>query len=144
MSASIDFYDSFKELIADGTIDLDTHTFKLLLLTDGYTFDATDVVKTDLGATEHANQDSPGYQTGGKALSDVTWGQISGTATFNATDVEWTATGDSIVAKYAVLYDDDASDSLVLCVTLDSSAVTVTAGNTLTVQWNESGIFTLA
>lgn len=143
MAASISFYDSMKEYLADGTIDLDTHTFKLLLATDGYTFDATDVTKANLGAVEHANQ--YGYTTGGATLGSVTWGQTGGTATFDGADVTWTASGGSIVAKYAILYDDTAAnDELVLCVTLDASAVTVTTGNTLTVQWSGSGIFTLA
>lgn len=41
MAATITFYNSFKEYIADGTIDLDTDTFKVTLHTSSYTPSAT-------------------------------------------------------------------------------------------------------
>jgi hypothetical protein len=44
-----------------------------------------------------------------------------------------------------VIYDDTSSGDLLLCYcVLDSSDVTVTDGNDLTIQIHASGIFTLA
>jgi hypothetical protein len=58
-------------------------------------------------------------------------------------DAVWTAAGGSITARFAVLYEV-AGDVLCYCL-LDSTPADVTAtdGNTLTVAFNASGIFTL-
>lgn len=145
MAASFTFYNSFKEYMADGTIDLDTHTFKLLLTSSSYTPNAsTHTVKADVtNELSTAN----GYTAGGATLTTVTWNRSGGTVTFDADNVVWTASGGSIVARYAVLYDDTAaSDELVGYVLLDTTPadVTTTSGNTLTIAWNASGIFTLS
>jgi len=143
MAASLTFYNSFREYVADGTIDLDTHTFKVMLVASGYTPSTAHTVKADVtNELSTAN----GYTAGGATLGSVTWGHSGGTATFDATDTVWTASGGSIVARYAVIYDDTAaSDELVCYILLDTTPadVTTTAGNTLTLQWNGSGIFTI-
>jgi hypothetical protein len=144
MAASITFYQSFREFIADGTIDLDSHSFKVMLTTSSYTPNAgTHTVAADVtNELSTAN----GYTAGGATLGTVTWSRSGGTVTFDAADVVWTASGGSIVARYAVIYDDTAaSDELVAYILLDTSPadVTATAGNTLTLAWNASGIFTL-
>jgi hypothetical protein len=143
MAASITFYNSFREFVADGTIDLDTHTFKVMLVSSSYTFSAAHTVKTDItNELSTAN----GYTAGGATLTSVTWGHSGGTATFDAADTVWSASGGSITARRAVIYDDTAaSDELVASVLLDTTPADVTAtdGNTLTLQWNASGIFTI-
>ena len=145
MAASITLFNAFRESLGDGTIDLDTHTFKVLLLATGAAAPvATNSVKTDLGS-EHANAN--GYTTGGATLASVTWNRSGGTVTFDAADTTWTASGGSIVSRYAVIYDDTATnDDLVAFVLLDTTPadVTTTTGNTLTLQWNASGIFALS
>jgi len=143
MAASLTFYNSFREYVADGTIDLDTHTFKVMLVASGYTPSTAHTVKSDVtNELSTAN----GYTAGGATLGSVTWGHSGGTATFDAADTVWTASGGSIVARYAVIYDDTAaSDELVCYILLDTTPadVTTTAGNSLTLQWNGSGIFTI-
>lgn len=65
--------------------------------------------------------------------------------TFDATDpAVWTASGGSIVARYAVLYEV-GGNVLAYCL-LDSAPadVTATTGNTLTFTINASGVATLA
>jgi hypothetical protein len=142
MPASFAFYNGFSEYVADNTIDLDGDTFKVVLLADSYTFDATDDGYADLsGELATAN----GYTQNDKTLATVGWTRSGSTSTFDAADTEWTASGGSIVAKFAVVFSDTSTgDKLVCCVTLDSSAVTATTGNKLTLVWNASGIFTLA
>lgn len=143
MAASISFYNSFREYLADGTIDLDTHTFKVMLVSSAYTFSASHTVKADItNELSTAN----GYTAGGATLGSVTWAHSGGTATFDAADTVWTASGGSITARRAVIYDDTAaSDELVASILLDTTPADVTAtdGNTLTLQWNASGIFTI-
>ena len=147
MTASITFYNSFKEYVADGTFDLNTDSFKVALVSSSYTFSAAHTVYADLtNELSTAN----GYTSGGAALGSVTFSQTSGTATFDAADTTWTASGGSIVARRAVIYKVGTANSrvspLVASVLLDTTPadVTVTTGNTLTISWNASGIFTLA
>lgn len=137
-------YDILAESLADGTLDLDTNTFKVALFTSSYTpNDATDVSYSAL-TNEVAN--GLGYTTGGYTLTGVTWSQTGGVATFDAADASWTATGGSITARHAVIYDSTASvNNLMFHFLLDATPadVTVTDTNTLTLAWNGSGIFTL-
>lgn len=144
MTASISFYNGFKEYCADATIDLDNDTFKLSLHTSSYTFSAT---HDDLAATSDQLSTASGYTSGGATLASVTWGQTSGTATFDAADVSWTASSGSLVFRRGVIYSDTSTtDKLVLSVLFDTTPadITVADGNTFTVQWHASGIFTLA
>ncbi len=147
MTASITFYNSFKEYVADGTFDLNTDSFKVALVSSSYTFSAAHTVYADLtNELSTAN----GYTSGGAALASVTFSQTSGTATFDAADTTWTASGGSIVARRAVIYKDGTANTrvkpLIASILLDTTPadVTVTTGNTLTLQYNASGIFTLA
>jgi hypothetical protein len=56
----------------------------------------------------------------------------------------WTASGGSITGKWAVIYE--VAGNILLYCTLDSGGadVTATAGNTLTITPNASGLYTLA
>ena len=150
MAASITLYHEFKKYLADGTIDLDTHTFKVMLTTSTYTPSAANhTVKADVtNELSTAN----GYTAGGEALGSVTWAETgagTGVFKFDAADTVWTASGAGITARYAVIYDDtptSPADPLVAYILLDTTPadVTVTAGNTLTLQWNASGILDLS
>lgn len=145
MTASITFYNNWKAAIAE--VVPRTATFKVTLHTSSYTFAATHNVYADLtNELSTAN----GYTNGGASLASVTWSQTSGTATFDAADTAWTASGGSIVARRAVLRAigtfNSQVDPLVASILLDTTPgdVTTTTGNTLTLVWNASGIFTLA
>ena len=140
-------FDSFKEKIGDGTIDLDTHSFKVALWTStNPPLQADDSYTTEAGVGGEV-ADGFGYTTGGATLGSVTWNEAAGTVTFDFTDPSWTASGGSIVARYAIVYDDtDAVKSLVGMSLLDNTPadVTITTGNTLTLQINAAGMFTLS
>ena len=139
------FYNIFSEAIADGTQDLDTHTFKVALFNSSYTPSAA---STTFSALTNGLTTQFGYTAGGFTLTGVTWVQAAGTATFDAVDAVWTAATGSIVARYAVLYNSTvagAGDLIGYFLLEDPAAdVTATDTNTLTIQWNVSGIFTLA
>lgn len=91
-----------------------------------------------------------GYLTGGVALTNVTWTESSGTLTLDCDNAIWTASGGSIVARFAVIYLNATSNSIVkplLCVCLLDTTpanITVTTGNSLTIAINASGIMTLS
>jgi hypothetical protein len=144
MTASITFYNNWKAAVDEAI--LRTATVKVTLHTSTYTFAATHNVYADLtNELSTAN----GYTNGGLALGSITWGQTSGTATFDAADSVWTASGGSIVARRAILRVvgtiNSQVDPLIASVLMDTTPadITTTTGNTLTLQWNASGIFTL-
>jgi hypothetical protein len=89
---------------------------------------------------EHANGN--GYTTGGIAVTLA----LSGTTTVKVdvgTDPVWTASGGSIVAKWAAIYE--VSGNILCYWLLDSTEadVTVTTGNTLTVAAPAEGLYTV-
>lgn len=141
-------YNSFKEYMADGTIDMDNDAFKMALFDVGSNATSLAVVRYGSLTSETANAN--GYTTGGKTLTSPTWVLAGSTVTFDGANVAWTASGGSITVRYAVIYDDTvsavATDANVCMTTLDNTPadVTVTDGNTLTVQINASGVFTLS
>jgi hypothetical protein len=143
-------YETAKLYLADGTFDLDDNTnwrcALFLSTSNANTLGGTNDVYADL-TNEHANAN--GYTTGGATITP-TWTQSAGTATFDSGDPQWTASGGSIIARFGVIYKNATVNSIVkpllaVCL-LDTTPadVTATTGNTLTVQMNASGIFTLS
>jgi hypothetical protein len=129
-------YNSFAELMADGTIDMNSDTFKVCLVTSSYTPSLTHTQLSDVSANRVSG-------TTDVALTSVTWTRSGGTAKFDAADTDslFSSTG---TAKYAVIYSDTSvNDRLVGYVTLPDST-TITSGDTLRLVWDVGGIFTLA
>jgi len=126
--------------LIDGTFDIDSDTWKMALFLS--TSDIGAASTTFAGVTnEHAAAN--GYTAGGASVTLA----LSGTTTVKAdvsSDPVWTASGGSIVARFAVIYEV-AGNVLCYCL-LDSTPadVTVTDGNTLTVAAHASGVFDLA
>jgi hypothetical protein len=134
------FTNGARSSILDGTFDIADDTYKCALFLSTSNIGAASTTYAGL-TNEHANAN--GYTTGGITV-DLT---ISGTTTVTvdiATDPVWTASGGSIIARFAVIYEVGGN---VLCYCLLDSTpadVTATTGNTLTVAAHASGVFTLA
>jgi hypothetical protein len=125
--------------LLNGAFDLDSDTFKMALFLSTSNIGSGSTTYAGL-TNEHANAN--GYTTGGTSVTLSLSGTT--TVTVDSTDAQWTASGGSIVARFAVIYEVSGR---VLCYCLLDSApadVTVTTGNTLTVQIHASGVFTLA
>ena len=135
------FTNGSRTRMLDGTFDFDTDSFKVALFLSTSNIGAAST--TYAGVTnEHANAN--GYTTGGISLGPLT---LSGTTTVTVDDpldMVWTASGGSITARFAVLYEN-AGDVVCYCLLDNTPAdVTATTGNTLTIALHASGIFTLA
>lgn len=148
MTASITFYQTFKRYVADGTIDVDNDTFAVALTTSSYSPSAS--ADTTYASITSEVAAANGYATGGATMSSVTYTESAGTATWTAANTTWTASGGSIVARYAVIYKvsptaNGITKPLVAYILMDTTPadVTTTTGNTLTLSWNASGIWTL-
>lgn len=125
--------------LIDGTFDINSDTWKIALFLSTSNIGAASTTYAGL-TNEHANGN--GYTTGGESITLSLSGTT--TVTVDGSDTVWTASGGSITARFAVIYEV-GGNVLAYCL-LDSTPadVTVTAGNDLTVQIHASGIMTLA
>lgn len=120
--------------------NVETDSFKMALFLSTSDLGAA---STTYAAVTNQHANANGYTTGGIAVAL----SLTGTTTVKAdidTDPTWTASGGSIVARFACIYEVGGN---VLCYCLLDSTpadVTVTTGNTLTVAAHASGVFTLA
>jgi len=134
------FTNTGRTSLLNGTFDVDSDTYKMALFLSTSNLAASTTTYAGL-TNEHANAN--GYTTGGIAVALT----LAGTTTVTVditTDPVWTASGGSIVARFAVIYEVGGN---VLCYCLLDNApadVTATTGNTLTVAAHASGVFTLA
>ena len=135
------FTNAGRTSLLNGDFDLDTNTFLCALFLSTSNIGAGSTTYAGL-TNEHANAN--GYTTGGISMGVLT---LAGTTTVTVddpADMVWTASGGSIVARFAVIYESGGN---VLCYCLLDSTpadVTATTGNTLTIALHASGIFTLA
>lgn len=142
------FYDSFHLYVADGTFDLDTDAFKLALYQSAS--NAATLSSTVLANLTNEVANGNGYTTGGITLSGVAFTLTGAVAKFTFTAPVWTASGGSIVTRFAVLYKSGTANArvnpLVAYTLLDNTPadVTVTATNTLTITPSGSGVFTIS
>lgn len=124
--------------LLDGTFDIDSNTWKCALFQSTSNLGASST--TYSGVSDEVSNGS-GYTTGGVSVTLT----LSGTTTVTvaaSSNASWTASGGSIVARYAAIYE--VSGNVLCYCLLDSTPadVTTTTGNTLTVSL--TSIFTLA
>jgi hypothetical protein len=139
VAVTISLYNHTAARFADGSNAVGD-TYKVKLLTAA-TFDATHTTLAGTGGTEATT--GTGYTAGGVALTGVAVTTVTtNDAKFDANDASWTATGGSITASYAILYNDtDANDPPVAFINFDGSQ-SAGDGTDLKIVWNASGIFT--
>ncbi len=134
-------FNSFKKKIMDGSIDLDTDTIKVMLVTSSYTpdqdvHDFKDDITNEVSGT--------GYTAGGTALANkaVTADNTDNEGVFDADDVTWASS--TITARGAVIYKDTGtpSTSPIICYIDFGSDKSSSAGN-FTISWNAEGILNL-
>jgi hypothetical protein len=148
MAASFTLYSSFRKYIMNGTIDLDTNTIKLMLVTSSYTPSVAHDVLADVTASPSPELGSgDGYTTGG---AEVTGKSVTNTDSpsqgiFDATDTEWASLTKTF--RYGILYAvgtlNGIVDPLIGYILFDTTpADVVLDGSKFTVQWNTGGIIT--
>jgi hypothetical protein len=134
-------FNSFKKKIMDGSIDLDTDTIKVALVTSSYapnqdSHDFFDDVTDEVSGT--------GYTAGGATLANkaVTQDNTDNEGVFDADDVTWSTS--TITARGAVIYKSTgtASTSPIICYIDFGSDKSSSAGN-FTLQWAAEGILNL-
>jgi len=134
-------YNNFKKNIMNGSIDLDTDTIKVALVTSSYTPDEDsdeyfDDVTNEVSGT--------GYTAGGATLASaaVTADTTDDEGVFDADDVSWTSS--TITARGAVLYKSTGTPSTSpLIAYLDFGEDKVSTSGTFQITWNAEGILNL-
>ena len=135
-------YNSFKKKIMDGSIDLDTDTIKIALVSSAYTpdKDAHDFWD-DVVANEVANSGT--YTAGGATLTPtVSQDNTDDEGVFDATDVSWTSA--TITARYAVIYKSTGVNSTSpLIAVIDFGTNQISTGGTFAITFAAEGIINL-
>lgn len=130
-----------------GTIDLDTDTFRMVLVTSSYTpAQNTDDAWSDISANEVAA--GGGYSTHGKLVTQSVT-RSSNVVTFDCDDQSWAAA--TITAKYAVLVKDANADGslaagdvpLAYCDLESGGGSLSSTAAAFSVTINASGVFTV-
>jgi hypothetical protein len=135
-------YNSFKRDILNGSIDLDTDTIKVLLVTATYTPSADNHDKRDDITNEVSGT---GYTTGGATLANksVSQDNTDDEGVFDADDVTWTTS--TITARAAVLYKSrgGASSADELIAYIDFGSDKTSSGGTFQITWDAEGLLNL-
>ena len=138
--ASFNKFNSFVEALAEKAHNLQSDVLKVMLSNTAPS--ATNAVKTDITEITAGN----GYTAGGTQATQVSSAQTTGTYKLVLNDVTFTAAGGSLAAfRYAVLYNDTATNDELIGWWDYGSAVTITNGNSFTVDFDgTNGVLTIA
>jgi hypothetical protein len=139
--ASFNKFNSFVEALAEKKHDLGADTLKVLLTNTAPV--ATNTVKADLTEISAGN----GYTAGGATASITSSAQTSGTYRLILGDpATWTASGGTIgPLRYAVLYNDTASNDELIGWWDYGSSITLADGESFAVDFDATtGVLTLA
>lgn len=137
-------YDQFKLKLGEKLIDLTADSIKMALFSSTSNCGSHTLGTATYAALTNELAAASGYSTGGVSCA-ATWANSSGTETFDIADATWNATGGTLTARFAVIYDSTTGDLICYSI-LDSTPADVSAlsGTALTVQISSSGVFTLA
>ena len=139
--AAFNKFNSFVEALAEKKHDLGADTLKVLLSNAAPV--ATNTVKGNLTEISAAN----GYTAGGATASITTSTQTSGTYKLVLADpATWTAAGGSIGPfRYAVLYNDTATNDELIGWWDYGSSITLATGESFAVDFDPTtGVLTIA
>ena len=154
MGTTLTPYNSLLKYLMNGTVNLESDTIKMALVTSDYVFDAQHDVLADVLASpspevEEIASPSNGYTTGGKEITSksVTLVDSPALATWDALDLTWTAL--TATFRYGIIYSEKSVGSpavvnpLIGCVLFNDTPADISvAGIDFINQWNPNGILT--
>jgi len=138
--ATFNKFNSFVEALAEKVHNLQSDTLKVVLTNSAPS--ASNTVLADITQISGTN----GYTTGGTQATLGSSQQTGGTYKLVLNDVTFTASGGSLgTFRYAVLYNDTATNDELIGWWDYGTAVTITNGNSFTVDFDASnGVLTIA
>lgn len=131
--------------------DMNGDTFKIALSNTAPGSEASNPTSDGNGVlanvTEISYTNYSDDMTVDRTLEGVTSSQTGGTYAFDANDIVITASGGALATfRYIYVYDDtptSPADPLV-CVIDNGAGITLASGESVTIAWDASGIFTIA
>ena len=138
--ASFNKFESFVEAVSEKSHNLGSDTLKVALSNTAPV--ATNTVFANITEISAGN----GYTAGGTAATITSSSQTSGTYKLVLADVTFTASGGSISAfRYAVLYNDTATNDELIGWWDYAASLTLTNGDAFTVDFSAAnGVLTIA
>jgi hypothetical protein len=138
--ASFNKFNSFVEALAEKAHNLQSDVLKVMLSNTAPS--ATNALRGDITEIAAGN----GYPAGGTQATQASSAQTAGTYKLVLNDVTFTAAGGSLPAfRYAVLYNDTATNKELVGWWDYGSAVSITNGNSFTVDFDATnGVLTIA
>ena len=135
-ASAFNMYNNAKRYLVDGTLDLDTDTIVASL----YKNDSNASTFTLSLSSELTNPVATGgYAPQTLAISITDNGLSTGVT---ASNIIWTASAADMTSVQFLAISESGGKLLCWCA-LSTAAFSVTSGNTLTVQFNAAGIFTM-
>jgi len=140
-------YNLAKKKLGQASLNLSTGNFRMQLHTSAS--NAATLTLGTIASVDNQVTEANGYSSSGKALTTRVWtvGASAKSYKFDFDDVVWTATGGTIPnIKFAVVWASGASAGarhLVAVASLTSTQFTLSQNNTLTLQINSLGCFTM-
>jgi hypothetical protein len=135
---SFNGYNSFKAKIMDGSIDLDTDTIKVMLVSSSYNFDQDNhVFKSDITGEISGT----GYTAGGKELANksVTQDNENNKSKFDADNLNWS--GATFTTRGAVIYKDTGTPTTSpLVAYFDFGGDKSPSSQGFNINWGDGGI----
>lgn len=147
MAVTVNGYNSYFGKIQDGSIDLDTDTIKVVLVTSAYTFNSDTHTQYSHITNQVANGN--GYTTGGATLANkaIAVDNAANLAKFTANNVVWNdstiSAAGAILYKYIDNAGSPAAASPLICFVAFGETVISNAGS-FTIAWPDNVIKTLA
>lgn len=119
--------------------NLEADVYKINLYSS-FVFNASATTKTaaEVGCTQLSTAN--GYTQNAKTLAGVIVNITGNDCNFDANDVQWTASGGTLAAVWAMVFNDTkANDPPVLAVNFDANIAAVDGAN-FDIIWNAAGI----
>ena len=138
MATFYKFY-PFIEALHEGVHDLGSDTLKWLLTNDAPTLSWSQKSSVT-GELSTAN----GYTANGQTMTVTSSAQSSGLYTLMCNDVSWSASGNVGPFRYAILYNDSATNDELIGYIDFGYSITVTNGQTFTIDLDQVSGFYIA
>lgn len=140
-SSAWEVHDLAKEKMAIGEIDFDADSFVVRLYTSASNVNETTRADASTATNELTTLD--GYTAGGAAIA-CTVTEAGGIVDVDFADVQWSASGAGLTARYAAVIDTTTTpDEIVAHCVCDGTPADVTApsGNLFKIQFHTNGLF---
>lgn len=129
-------YSSFIQKLGQETLDLETDTLCFALVGTGYTpADSHSDYSAQVSAQELSTASSSGVRT----LAGVVWTASGSTAWRLAANNYTFTAGNTVTAKYAVVYTQSAKELVAYCDLNTAGAASAVEATQITVQFNGGG-----